>query len=126
MKPNLDQLQQQRQAVLQEMQAIDRLRRGSLSEQFFAARAGTAKPSGPYYVLQGYFQGKKFSHRVPKEQVAQVQADVKNYQRFQTLAETCVTLSDQITGLQDGLAGGKKNSSRKRSPPRSSKKPPPS
>ena len=35
MKLNLDDLLQQRQSLLLQMQSIDRLRRGSLSKQFF-------------------------------------------------------------------------------------------
>jgi hypothetical protein len=126
MKPNLNQLVQQRQATLAQMQAIDRLRRGSLSQQFFPAHSGHAAKRGPYYVLQGFFHGQKFSQRIAKEQAAQVQADVDNYRRFQSLAETYVTLSDQITCLQDQPADSKKNSSRRKSKPSSSGKPSPS
>jgi hypothetical protein len=51
---------------------------------------------------------------------------VENYRRFQALAEEYVTLSDQITRLQDPAQKSKKNSSRRRSPTNSSRKPPPS
>jgi len=108
------------------MQAIDRLRRGSLSKQFFKARRRHAARRGPYYVLQGFFRGKKFSERIPPDQAAQVEQDVDNYRRFQALAEEYVTLSDQITRLQDRSEGSKKNSSRRSSPTNNSKKPPPS
>jgi hypothetical protein len=77
-------------------------------------------------VLQGFFHGKKFSERIPPEQAAQVEQDVENYRRFQTLAEEYVTLSDQITRLPDQPQESKKNSSRRRSPKNSSRKPPPS
>jgi hypothetical protein len=109
------------------MQSIDRLRRGSLSKQFFKSHP-PAPPArlGPYFVLQGFFHGKKFSQRIPLDQAAQVEQDVENYRRFQTLAEEYVTLSDQITRLQDQPQDSKKNSSRRRSPRNSSKKPPPS
>ena len=123
MKLNLDQLLEQRQDIFQQMQSISRLRRGSLSKQFFPSRPGASAKRGPYYVLQGFCHGKKFSRRIPADQAAQVQADVDNYRRFQSLAETCVTLSDQIADLQDRQAGSKKNSSRRRSPPNSSGKP---
>jgi hypothetical protein len=127
MKLNRDDLLQQRQALLLQMQSIDRLRRGSLSQQFFQARppAPTAR-QGPYYVLQGFFHGKKFSERIAPEQAPQVEQDVENYRRFQTLAEEYVTLSDQITRLQDQPQESKKKSSRRRSPTNSSRKPPPS
>ena|SRR5271165_867109 len=127
MKPDLDLLLEQRQALLLQMQSIDRLRRGSLSKQFFRAReGGPATACGPYYVLQGFFHGQKFSQRIPPDQAAQVAQDVDNYRRFQTLAEEYVTLSDQITRLQDQPQTGKKNFSRRQSPTNSSRKPPPS
>jgi hypothetical protein len=125
MKHGLDDLVKKREAILQQMQTIDRLRRGSLSKQFFKAKADAA-PRGPYYVLQGFLRGKKFSQRVPPDQAAQVQHDVDNYRSFQALAEEFVTLSDQLTCLQDQTQNGKKNSSRRRSPTNSSRKPPPS
>jgi len=127
MKLNRDDLLQKRQALLAQMQSIDRLRRGSLSKQFFQARP-PAPPArlGPYFVLQGFFHGKKFSQRIPPEQAARVEQDVENYRRFQTLAQEYVTLSDEITRLQDQPQESKKNSSRRRSPTNSSRKPPPS
>lgn len=124
MNPNLDTLRQQQQALLQKLQAIDRLRRGSLSEQFFKSPGRSATRRGPYYVLQGFFRGKKFSARVPQDQAVQVRQDVDNYRRFQTLAEDYVTVSDQLTRLQDQSPDSKKNSSPRRSPPPSSRKPP--
>ena len=127
MKLNPDDLLQRRQSILRQMQSIDRLRRGSLSKQFFkSSPAGPNVSNGPYYVLQGFFHGKKFSHRIPREQSAQVQRDVENYRRFQSLADEFVTLSDQITRLPEQPQESKKNSSRRRSPRSSSKKPPPS
>jgi len=127
MKPNLDDLLQQRQSILLQMQSIDRLRRGSLSTQFFKSHPpAPAHRQGPYYVLQGFFRGKKFSERIAPAQAAQVKQDVENYRRFQTLAEEYVTVSDQITRLPEQPQERKKNSSRRRSPRSSSKKPPPS
>jgi len=127
MKQNLDDLVQKRQSILLQMQSIDRLRRGSLSKQFYKSRPPAAPArQGPYYVLQGFFQGKKFSERIAPDQATQVEQDVENYRRFQTLAEEYVTVSDQITRLPEQPPESKKNSSRRRSPRNSSRKPPPS
>ena len=125
MNSKIDDLLQQREAILLQMKSIDRLRRGTLSQQFFKA-AGSDARCGPYYVLQGWLQGRKFSERVPSDQAAKVQLEVANYRRFQTLAEAFVTLSDQITRRQDQPVDSKKNSSRRRSRTNSSKRPPPS
>jgi len=106
----IDSLLQKRQRLLQDMQAIDRLRRGSLSQQFFKAAPGQTARRGPYFVLQGFFQGKKFSERVPAERAPQVQAEVGN----------------EITRREAPGAESKKNSSRRNWPTNSSKKPKPS
>ena len=108
MPNHLDALCLKRNALLQDMQAIDRLRRGSLSQLFFKAPPGQSAPRGPYFVLQGFLQGKKFSERIPAEQVSQVQAQVDNYRRFQALAQEYITLSDEITRRESTSADGKK------------------
>lgn len=126
MPNHLDSLRLKRNSLLEDMQAIDRLRRGSLSKQFFKAAPGQSERRGPYFVLQGFFQGKKFSERIPAEQAPQVQEQVDNYRRFQALAEDYVTLSDEITRLESTGADSKKNSSRRRSPTNASRKRPPS
>ena len=127
MQSNIDSLRQQRDLLLQQMQAIDRLRRGSLSRQFLrSAHGDPAHRRGPYYVLQGYFHGQKFSERVPAGQAQQVKQDVANYRRFQQLAAQFVSLTDQFTRLRDQANDRKKNSSRRRSRPNSSGKRKPS
>ena len=126
MNISLSRLEERREQILQQIKAIDRLRRGSLSRQFFKSPGRPAARRGPYYVLQGFFRGHKFSERVPQDQAAQVQQDVANYRRFQTLAEDYVTVSDQLTRRQDQRPDSKKNSSPRKSPPPSSRKPPPS
>jgi hypothetical protein len=123
--PNpLDALRLKRRSLLLDMQSIDRLRRGSLSQQFFKASPDQTTRRGPYFVLQGFFHGKKFSERVPADQASQVQEQVDNYRRFQTLAEDYVTLSDEITRLESQGSESKKNSKSKRSPTNASRKRP--
>ena len=127
MTDNIDSLQLKQAAILRDLQAIDRLRRGCLSKQFFKPAPGQSSRRGPYFILQGFFRGKKFNERVPADQAPKVQEQVDNYRRFQALAEEYVTLSDQITRLQDSAgADSKKNSSRRRSPMSASRKRPPS
>lgn len=123
--PNqIDSLIQKRDLVLEQMQAIDHLRRGSLSKQFFKSPSHKSSASrGPYYVLQGFFHGKKFSQRIPADQASQVEEQVQNYRRFQSLAEEYVTISDQITRLEFQAPDSKKNFSPKNSPGSSSRKP---
>jgi hypothetical protein len=126
MHASLSQLEQRREQILQQIQALDRLRRGSLSRQFFKkTRADSKTQQGPYYVLQGYVQGQKFSERVPAQQAQEIEPLVANYKRFEELAEEFVTVTDQITRLSQGAPEAKKNS-RRRSGRSASGKPTPS
>jgi hypothetical protein len=105
------QLQERREQILQQIRAIDRLRRGSLSRQYFKKhRAGSKDPQGPYYILQGYVQGKKFSERVPADQALQMEPLVANYRRFEELAEEFVAVTDQLTRQGQTVHDAKKNS----------------
>ncbi len=123
----LPELRRQREQILQEIQAIDRLRRGTLSEQFFVKkREGKTIRQGPYYVLQCYLKGSKCSERIPVDQAQQAQTDVANYQRFQELAEQFIQITDQITRLESNQVDSKKNSRRRRLPKNSSQNPGPS
>lgn len=116
MKPTLPELRRQREQVLHQIQTIDRLRRGTLSEQFFVKkRAGKTIRQGPYYVLQCYLKGAKCSERIPADQAQQAKTAVANYQRFQQLAEQFVQITDQITRWEEGPSDAKKNSKPRRS-----------
>lgn len=107
-------LRQQREEVLEQMRAIDRLRRGAFSQHFLRRRQqGKVHTHGPYFVLQGSLRGRKFSRHIPAAQAEQVAQDVVNYQRFQALAERFVTLTDELTTLED-QPESKKNSSRRK------------
>ena len=127
MPNSFSQLAQRRDQILQQMKAIDRLRRGSLSRQFFKkpGSAASQTPQGPYYVLQGYIQGQKFSERVPADQALQIEPLVANYKRFEKLAQEFVSVTDQLTRLSQAAPDAKKNS-RRRSARSGSAKPTPS
>jgi hypothetical protein len=114
MHNSFSQLEQRRDQILQQMKAIDRLRRGSLSRQFFKKPRSSPKvQQGPYYVLQGYIQGQKFSERVPADQAPQIEPLVANYKRFEKLAQEFVDVTDQLTRLSQAAPDAKKNSRRK-------------
>jgi hypothetical protein len=126
MPNSFSQLEQRRDQILQQIKAIDRLRRGSLSRQFFKKPQSTTQtPQGPYYVLQGYIQGQKFSERVPADQAPQIEPLVANYKRFENLAEEFVSVTDQLTRLSQTAPDAKKNF-RPRSARSGSAKPTPS
>ena len=121
-------LRAQRDAVLERMKPIDHLRRGSLSRQFLKTRRdGKTVASGPYFVLQCFFKGKKCSERIPAPQAQHVEQHVENHRLFHGLAEEFVTLSDQITRWECAADDSKKNGSNRRSARKNdSRKPRPS
>lgn len=105
-------LRAQRDAVVDRMRQIDHLRRGSLSRQFFKTRrGGKTVQSGPYFVLQCFFNGQKCSQRIASSQAQEVEKHVENFRSFNALAQEFVTLSDQITQLECAGGDGKKNAS---------------
>jgi hypothetical protein len=113
MNDQFQQLSYQREAILDQLKSIDRLRRGSLSRQTFTkTQAGKTVSQGPYFILQGFHHGKKFSQRIPAEAAPAVQQQVESFKQFQTLADECISITDQITQLAES---SKKNSSSKRS-----------
>ena len=123
MKLPVSDLRRKRDQILEQIQSIDRLRRGSLSEQFFTRKVqGQEIRQGPYFVLQCYLKGCKCSERIPADQAEQTKLDVANYQRFQELAEEFVQITDRITQVEGGHTHAKKNSSRRRLPKSSSEK----
>ncbi len=127
MQADLLQLRRQRDQIVQEIDAIDRLRRGSLSEQFFhRKRDGRKIRLGPYFVLQCSLKGAKCSERIDAEKAEQTKSDVAHYQRFKQWADQFVAVTDQITRLESGSAESKKNSRSRKSPRNSSPNPEPS
>ena len=109
MDSNLIDLQPRREQILQAMAAIDRLRRGHLSEQFFkVTRQGKTLRQGPYYVLQRWFQGKNLCERIPAEQVEPIRQGVEGYKRFPQLAQEFALLSEPITLLAGRIPEAKK------------------
>ena len=98
-------LEMKRTEVLEEIRQIERLRQGSISEQYY----GTGeKKKGPYYVLQGYVGGKHWSRRIPRDQVEQVKEDLEAGVHFSDLCRKFAEVTEAATVMEDQLAGKKK------------------
>ena len=104
------------------MAAIDRIQRGTLSQQFFKRRkAGHEVVYGPYYVLQHSVAGRHYSQRVPANEVLPVQNAIEGRERFEKLAQEFVEITERLTRDADRDEDTKKNSTK--SSKRSSRKP---
>lgn len=92
------QTEQKRTEILDAMRQIERLRQGTISEQYYGS--GESR-QGPYYVLQGYAEGKHWSRRIPKGQVEQVRADLKAGADFQDLCRKFADVTEEATIMAD-------------------------
>ncbi len=99
------QTEAKRTDILNAMGQIERLRRGTLSEQYYG---DGERRQGPYYVLQGYSEGKHWSKRIPSEQIEQVQADIEAGANFQDLCRKFAEVTEEATIMADQLDSKKK------------------
>lgn len=121
MPDTIEQLSARREALIRELKSIDRLRRGTLSQQVFSKKQGDKTVTqGPYFNLQAFHKGKKFNCHIPADKAQEVAQHVDNFKRFQELSDQCVTITDQITQIAEGLSDAKKNSRHLKSGKRSS------
>ena len=99
-----------RDEILQEMAKIDRMQRGTLSEQFFKTKkAGREVIHGPYYVLQQWMNGKHCSQRVPAKEILPVRGAIEGRERFEKLAQEFIEITERLTRERDGDPEAKKN-----------------
>jgi len=101
--------ERKRTEILDAMRSIERLRQGTISEQYYGS--GESR-QGPYYVLQGYAEGKHWSRRIPREQVEQVRADLGAGADFQDLCRKFAEVTEEATIMAD--QPGRKKNARKR------------
>ncbi len=101
---------QKRDGILDEMRQIERLRQGTVSEQFYGMGENR---QGPYYVLQGYTDGKHWSKRVPRDQIEQVREDLGAGTRFKDLCGEFAEATEQAT-ITDDQPISKKNGRKRR------------
>jgi len=106
-----DTAQRKREEILEEIRQIERLRQGSISEQYYGT--GDAR-QGPYYVLQGYVDGKHWSKRIGRDQLEQVRADLEAGVHFNALCRQYAQVTEAATLQADDPAGKKKNVRRSR------------
>ncbi len=102
--------QQKRDEIVEQIQQIDRLRQGTISEQYYGT---DEKRQGPYYVLQGYTDGRHWSKRVPKEQIEQVRADIASGGHFRELCQDFAEITEQATVAAE-RRDSKKNAKKRR------------
>ena len=102
--------QEQRKTLIEEMSRIDRMQRGRLTEEYRQREVdGEVRESGPYFKHQVWCEGKNVSRRIKADQAQQLREDIAGLDRFKELSaqyiETTVAMTDEV-----GDGEGKKNS----------------
>jgi hypothetical protein len=98
-----DSLEAKRQEILQEMSGINRMRRGTVNEQYFEVRQkdGSIVRRGPYFLYSRTEKGKSFSQRVTMEEVARYQEETENCRRFKELSHRCVAICEELAEVDE-------------------------
>ena len=101
---------EKRRALLEQMDHLGHLVRGTLTEQYFKRRRrGKTVRLGPYYKLQLWSEGHNQTRYVPADQVPHLREGIANYHQFQKLCQEFVELS-AASGEPLGSALKKKRS----------------
>jgi len=122
----IDQIEAERERILDDMRRIRSLRRGSVNEQYFAKRRpGQAQPvkQGPYYVFTRSEGGKTKSYRLKKgEEVEQARQDVAAHKKFKELVHRYEELTQRLGEALRGAEAGAPEKKRLKSPSRPTRK----
>ena len=105
-------LRARRQEVLAELAGLERLRRGSVVEQYVerVGRDGTRRRRGPYPLYTYKRQGRTVSRRLHSAAEAdQCRAAIARFRRFRDLVEELVQLGEKLSeAVPAGAAAAQK------------------
>lgn len=103
MDPEVQAIEQQQQAVWEEMGRIRVMRRGTLSQQRYPqrrARRGGHGACGPYCLWQGYVKGRRFGRRVAAAEAERMRTEIAERRRFEGLCAVYVALGEALAERQ--------------------------
>ena len=102
MSAQLAQVRKHRNEVLEELAAIEQMRRGSLCPQMFEAirKDGSKVKRGPYVLYTFKDKGKTVSRRVTNpDLVPRYQEQIEAFRRFEALSGQLVRIGEKISDL---------------------------
>lgn len=102
MKP-MTELENQREAILQQMRSIRSMKRGTINEQYLKVPQKGSKPAlrGPYYVLSRREGNKTVSERLSTPaQFEQARSDIAAHRIFTELCKEFEILTERMGALQ--------------------------
>jgi len=110
--PELYKLAARRCEIIEEIDMIRSMRKGTLSERYnkVTNKKGEEVLNGPYYVLTKKGIGNKtVSEAIPATDMPRVQNDVDNYKQFRQLADEYTDVCERLSQLTVDEDEGKKN-----------------
>ena len=114
------QIEDRRQALLEEMRLIRSMRRGTINEQYFKTYSKGKKEmkrQGPYYVLSRREGGKTVSQRMNSTaELEQARREVEEYKKFLLLCREFEHLTTRMGELERGNREMERKKKRQRSP----------
>jgi len=117
---SMEQLEAERQEIIRDMAGIERMRRGTVSEQYVKTRQrdGSVIENGPYFLYSRTEKGRSVSQRITADDLDQYRKETENCRRFKELANRCVVVCEGLAEQDDGSqekkrARPKKNGSAK-------------
>jgi hypothetical protein len=116
----VQQLEAQRNAILEEMRSIRSMRRGTINEQYFKTRLKGRKGmvhQGPYYVLSRREEKKTVSRRLRSAaELEEARKGVAEYKRFMGLCQEFERLTARLGEMERGEQDLAQEKKRLRSP----------
>lgn len=100
---DIQELEERREQILSEMQAMRSMRRGSITEQYLKDKRKKGQPvtRGPYYVFSRREDGRTVSRRLkPGPDLEQARREVAAHQRFVELCQEFERLTERLGELE--------------------------
>ena len=98
-----------RAQILQQMEQIQTMERGSLQEESRPSKQDTDLANGPYFKHQVWEDGKNQTRRVPRAEAGLLAQAIQSRKQFEVLAEQFVSATVAMTRTQQGRPDVKKN-----------------
>lgn len=106
---DMDAFAHKRAQILQQMEQIQTMERGSLQEERRPSKQDPDLANGPYFKHQVWQDGKNQTRRVPQEEAGRLAQAIQGRKQFEALAEEFVRTTVAQTRAQQAPPAAKKN-----------------
>jgi len=100
---SIQELENRRNAILEEMASIRSMKRGTINEQYLKVKHKDKEEPvlrGPYFVLSRREGNKTVSQRLSRDELAQAKNDLAEHKRFVSLCSEFEQLTERLGELE--------------------------